>query len=292
MALTRVSAIIERQNVRGVFLSAFYPFSSSVRFEVSGSTEAVSFSRETRTAVYEGGAGRNLINQTRETVPLGPAFYLGYGSAALVRDTTLFGATHPVFGERARLEIGRTTGSLEYTNLLVDGRRYFMPVRPWTVAVRALHYGRYGRDGDSDQLIDLYSGYPEFVHGYGIGSFSAVECLGGTAGEECDVFRSLLGSRMAVANIELRAPIPGLFSGEVEYSRLPIDIALFADAGVAWTSGDLPQFAGGSRRLVRSIGGAVRINLFGLVPIEVAVSRPLDRVDRKLRWQIGVRQGF
>ena len=252
----------------------------------------MSFSRETRTAVYEGSGGRNLIDQTRETVPLGPTYYLGYGSAALVRDTSLSGATHPIVGERARLEVGRTSGSLEYTNVLADWRRYIMPVRPWTVAIRGLHYGRYGRDGNSDQLIDLYSGYPEFVHGYGVGSFSAVECLEGTPGAECDVFRSLLGSRMLVANIEVRAPIPGLFSGELAYGRLPVDIAFFADAGVAWTADDLPTFAGGTRRLVRSVGGAVRINVFGLVPVEVAVSRPLDRVDRKLQWQIGVRQGF
>jgi hypothetical protein len=289
---TRISAIIERQNVRGGFLSAFYPINPGVRFEVSASAEAVSFSRETRTTTYQGNGIRNLIDQTRETVPIGPTFYLSYGSMALVRDTSIFGATHPIIGERARVEVGRTTGSLDYTNVLADWRRYVMPVRPWTVAIRGLHYGRYGRDGDSEQLIDLYSGYPEFVHGYGIGSFSAVECLGGTAGAECDVFRSLLGSRLLVANIEVRAPIPGLFSGEVEYGRLPVDVAFFADAGVAWTADDRPQFAGGSRRLVRSVGGAVRVNLFGLVPLEVAISRPLDRVDRKIRWQIGVRQGF
>jgi Tol biopolymer transport system component len=289
---TEISAIVERQNVRGLFLSALYPFSTSTRFEVSGSAEALSFSRETRTATYAGGGGRNLISQTRETVPLGPTFYMGYASAALVRDTSLSGATHPIFGERARLEVGRTTGTVEYLNVLGDWRRYFMPVRPWTIAIRGLHYGRYGRDADHEQLIDLYSGYPEFVHGYGIGSFSAVECLRGAADEECDVFRHLLGSRMAVANIEVRAPVPGLFTGEVEYGRLPVDVAFFMDAGVTWTADDLPDFAGGTRRIVRSVGGAVRINLFGLLPLEVAVSRPLDRVDRKVRWQIGIRQGF
>jgi hypothetical protein len=289
---TDISAIIERQQVRGAFVSAFYPFSASTRFEVSGSAEALSFSRETRTSTYEAGGGRNLISQTRETIPLGPTFYMGYGSAALVRDTSLFGATHPVFGERARLEVGRTTGTVEYVNVLADWRRYFMPVRPWTIAVRGLHYGRYGRDADHEQLIDLYSGYPEFVHGYGIGSFSAVECLRGTSGAECDVFRNLLGSRMAVANIEVRAPVPGLFTGELEYGRLPVDVAFFADAGVTWTADERPDFAGGTRRVVRSVGGAVRVNLFGLLPLEVSVSRPLDRVDKKMRWQIGIRQGF
>lgn len=289
---TQISSIIERQNVRGVSLTAFYPFSTTTRFEVSGSAEALSFSRETRTSTYAGGGRQDLLGQSRETEPLGPVFYLGYGSAALVRDTSLFGGTHPVFGERSRIEVGRTTGTLEYTNVLADWRRYYMPIRPWTIAVRALHYGRYGQDGEHEQLIDLYAGYPELVHGYGVGSFSAVECLRGAQGSECSVFNNLLGSRMAVANIEVRAPVPGLFTGELEYGRLPVDVAFFMDAGLTWTADDRPDFTGGTRHLVRAIGGAVRVNLFGLLPLEVAITRPLDRVDSKLNWQIGIRQGF
>jgi outer membrane protein assembly factor BamA len=167
-----------------------------------------------------------------------------------------------------------------------------MPVRPWTIAVRALHYGRYGRDSEDSQIIDLYSGYPEFVHGYGVGSFSATECLQGAPGTECDVFRSLLGSRMLVANLEVHVPVPGVFHHEIEYGRLPVDLAFFTDAGVTWTRDDLPSFAGGDRRIVRSIGGALRVNVFGLLAVELAASRPFDRVDRSLQWQVGIRQGF
>ena len=289
---TAISEIIERQSVRGFFGSAIYPLSPSTRFEVSGSAESVSFSRETRTATYEGGTRGGFIGSSRETIPLGPTFYLGQGAAALVRDSALFGATGPIFGERSRFEIGRTTGTASYTSVLTDWRRYFMPVRPWTIAVRGLHVGRYGRDAEHPQLLDLYSGYPEFVHGYGIGSFSAVECLNGSEGGECDVFRNLLGSRMAVVNIEVRAPIPGIFKGEIQYGRVPVDVAFFTDAAVNWTADDLPRFAGGHRGVVRSIGGAVRVNLFGLLALELAASRPLDRVDKQVRWQLGIRQGF
>jgi hypothetical protein len=31
-------------------------------------------------------------------------------------------------------------------------RRYFVPVRPFTLAFRAMHYGRYGRNGDTNRL--------------------------------------------------------------------------------------------------------------------------------------------
>ena len=51
-----------------------------------------------------------------------------------------------------------------------------MPVRPVTFAFRAVHYGRYGADSEAPQLIKLYAGYPELVHGYGIGSISPADC--------------------------------------------------------------------------------------------------------------------
>ena len=155
-----------------------------------------------------------------------------------------------------------------------------------------MHYGRYGSDSDNPRLIGLYAGYPEFVHGYGVGSFSPAECpsVGGRA--ECAVFDRLIGSRMAVANLEVRAPLRSLFTGQLEYGRIPIDVVGFFDMGVAWNEVERPEFAGGTRGIVKSAGAAVRINVFGLLPVEVSVARPFDRVDRSLQWQIGIRQGF
>ncbi|MND00425.1 hypothetical protein D3C83_190400 [compost metagenome] len=71
-----------------------------------------------------------------------------------------------------------------------------------------------------------------------------------------------------------------------------MDVAVFADAGLTWTAGDRPRFAGGSRDIVRSVGAAVRVNVFGIVPVELSVSRPLDRPGRRVQWQFGIRQGF
>jgi outer membrane protein assembly factor BamA len=169
-----------------------------------------------------------------------------------------------------------------------------MPVRPVTIAVRGLHYGRYGRDAEHDRLLNLYVGHPEFVRGYGLGSFTPIGCLrrASASGGECDLFENLTGSRMLVGNIEVRAPLPGLWRGEIEYGRIPVDVVAFADAGLSWTNADQPWFAGGPRHPVRSVGGAVRVSVFGLLAVEVAASRPLDRVDRDLQWQIGIRQGF
>ncbi len=176
--------------------------------------------------------------------------------------------------------------------MLADWRRYLMPVRPVTVAIRGLHYGRYGRDSEHGQLLDLYAGHPELVHGYGIGSFGYLECLRATAEGDCNVFRNLIGSRMLVANLEVHAPLPGLFKGEIEYGRIPIDVVGFFDAGMAWTRDDRPSFFGGSRHVMRSAGAAVRVNVFGLLVVEVAASHPFDRPDHRLQWQVGIRQGF
>jgi hypothetical protein len=43
---------------------------------------------------------------------------------------------------------------------------------------------------------------------------------------------------------------------------------------------------------VRSVGAAVRGNLFGFVVLELAIARPLDRANHGLQWQFGIRQGF
>jgi outer membrane protein assembly factor BamA len=140
-------------------------------------------------------------------------------------------------------------------------------------------------------LIGLYAGYPELVHGYGVGSFAASECKSLSVGE-CAVFENLIGSRLLVANVEVRAPLVGLFRGDIQYGRVPIEVAVFMDAGVTWTKNTRPAFVGGTRDVVRSYGGAVRVNAFGLLVVELAVSHPLDRPDTSWRWQLGIRQGF
>jgi outer membrane protein assembly factor BamA len=157
-------------------------------------------------------------------------------------------------------------------------------------------FGRYGRDAEDEILVPLFLGYPEILHGYGFGSFSATECPDAQNADGavrlCAPIDNLIGSRMAVANFEIRAPIPGLFRGEIEYARVPVELVGFFDAGVAWSAGTRPEFAGGTRPLARSVGAAVRVNVFGLFVAELSAARPLDRVTRSLRWQLGIRQGF
>jgi hypothetical protein len=282
--------VIERQPSRGVFGVTAYPFNTATRLEARAGAQSLSYTRDIRSVVFDKGTA-DVISLSEERTRLGPTLYLGQSSVAIVHDTSFFGATSPVYGTRYRLEVGRTVGSRTFSTWLLDGRRYFLPKRPLTVAVRGLHYGRYGRDAEDPQIINLYLGAPELVRGYGMGSFSAVECLDGALGPDCDVFRSLLGSRLLATSVELRAPLAGLFSGEFDYGRVPVEIAAFADAGLTWTSGQ-PLLEAGRRSVVRSAGGAVRVNLFGWMAVELSVARALDRPSGRLQWQLGVKQGF
>ena len=185
-----------------------------------------------------------------------------------------------------------TRGSLQFSTAVADWRQYLMPVRPVTVAVRALHIGRYGRDAEHIQLAKYYAGHQQLIHGYGFGQFEPGEC-GAFERNTCAVFDRLVGSRLLVMNAEVRAPLLGLFRGEIDYgSYVPVEIAAFFDAGVTWSIGSKPALAGGDRAFVRSYGAALRANIFGFFTLELAASRAIDRVGRPLKWQLGMVQGF
>jgi hypothetical protein len=282
---------VDRQIVRGLGGVAAFPFSQSSRLELAGGAHALTFQRELRTASYGWGDFR-YQGQHVERLPAFDTLYLAEVSAALVHDTSFYGATSPIYGRRYRLQVGQSAGSLRYTTVLADWRQYLMPKRPVTFAFRAIHYGRYGADSEAPQLISLYAGYPELVHGYALGSFSPDDCEFVVGAFQCKVTQDLVGSRLMVVNAEVRAPLVGLFRGDLQYGGVPVEIAAFMDTGVTWTRDTRPALFGGTRDLLRSVGGAARINAFGLLLLEVAASRPLDRPHSGWRWQIGIREGF
>lgn len=290
-AQTTITEVIERQISRGAFGMVTYPFSTSTRFEGSVGARSLSFSRQSRAEVYDSVTGELLERVDPFTVRSKP-LYLSENHGAIVRDTSFFGATSPIYGMRARMEVAQSLGTLQYTTALADYRRYFMPVTPFTLAVRGLHFGRYGRDAEDVRIAEMFLGYPEFVRGYGLESFDALDCADRDAGGVCSVFNSLRGSRLLVANVELRAPLFGLFKRDLVYGRLPVEVGAFFDAGVAWTSGSQPAFMGGTREVVKSAGGLARVNLLGFVVVEISAARPFNRAAHGWQWQVGLKQGF
>ncbi|RPJ83660.1 MAG: hypothetical protein EHM13_06915 [Acidobacteria bacterium] len=222
----------------------------------------------------------------------GQSLHLGQATGALVYDTSMFGATSPIRGQSYRLEVQPNVGTIRFTNLLADYRRYFMPVQLYTVAGRVLHYGRYGRDSENELLFPLYIGYPQLVRGYDIGSFSAEDCEDPT-GATCPAFDRLIGSRMLVGNFEFRFPLLRPFGlNNNVYGPVPIEVAFFADAGVAWNRGEKPEFFGGDRQAVSSAGIALRVNAFGYAVVELDFARPFQRPGKGWTFQFSLSPGF
>jgi Tol biopolymer transport system component len=283
--------ILQRQTYRGAQSAVAYPFSETTRVEFGGGYQQVSFDQRVRTIVTSIRTGQT-ISDTTETTSLADTLHLGETTMALVFDAARFGATSPVSGYRSRFEISPTAGSLFYTGALADYRRYDMPSPFITIASRIMHYGRYGRDSENTMLLPFYIGYPELIRGYDINSFRSSECTAGPAGT-CDVFDRLLGSRMLIGNLELRMPLLRAFGVRSSmYGPLPVEVAFFTDAGVAWTSDNRPTFFGGDRRPVSSAGVSFRANLFGFAVGQFDLAYPFQRPGRGWVWGFSLTPGF
>lgn len=282
--------ILSRQTERSAAGVASYPFSRARRVEFQAGVSQLGFDRIVETQAYSLDTGA-LLADTREKTKLADSLTLGTASAALVFDTSNFGATSPVAGTRYRFEVAPTVGSIRYTSVLADYRRYLMPVPFYTLAFRAMHYGRYGA-GASRRLNPLYLGYPNLVRGYDVYSFGNSECVP-NATSDCPAIDRLVGSRVMVGNVELRVPLLRPFGvAQGMYGPLPIELALFADGGVAWSDGERPSLLGGDRRGVASVGVAIRANLFGFAIGEFDFSRPLQRPGRGWIFQFNLSPGW
>jgi Tol biopolymer transport system component len=283
---------LQRQTNRSLSGLLAYPFSRVQRVELSLGYEQISFDQRLETQAYSLTTGA-LVYDSTVTLPSPAALNLMVSDVALVYDNSYFGATSPVLGQRYRLDVQQMTGGITTTTAIADYRRYFMPVRPWTFAARVLHVGRYGRDAEDPRLGPLFLGYPGLVRGYDNGSFDPSECPAATTPSGCPAFDRLLGSRLLLANAELRFPLFGVFGlGGGYYGAFPVEAALFADAGVAWTEADRPTLFGGSRPGVSSAGIALRANLFGFAIGELDVVKPFQRPAKGWLVELSLIPGF
>jgi Tol biopolymer transport system component len=283
-------AELVRQSNRSLSGYVAYPFSRAQRVELTAALRNIGFSAERTTRFYSAITG-DFLGEQEEDLPAPDDLTFGQVAAALVYDTSTFGATSPILGRRLRFEVAPTIGNLNFTGVLADARQYFMPVRPFTFAFRALHYGRYGSGSEDSRLSPLFIGYPNLVRGYDTGSFDASEC-GPNPEASCPVFDQLLGSKMVVGNAELRFPPFGAISRSRRnlYGPLPLELVVFADTGVAWTEDIKPSFLDGPRDFVSSAGVGARVNLFGYAVVEVDYVRPLDR--QGWHWVFNFSPGF
>ena len=76
------------------------------------------------------------------------------------------------------------------------------------------------------------------------------------------------------------------------YGPIPVEVAFFADGGVAWNRNEKPSILGGSREGVGSAGVAFRVNLLGFAIGQFDIARPFQRRARGWVFQFNLSPGF
>lgn len=304
---------------------ASYPFSRTRRLE--GQIGATRYGFDTELEIYRI-AGNQVVDRDRiddgdcdpgsadplqRVVCSSDAIYLAQTGTAFVGDYANFGFTSPIQGGRYRFGLTGTYGTYNFATLLADYRRYFY-ARPFTFAVRGLHRGNYGIGQDErgtriGQEL-LYSPYfPGFVRGYGINSIDTAECgsvvqVDPETGEtnSCPVVNRLIGTRTALASAEVRTVVFGTEDiGLIKFPYLPTELALFADAGMAWSQDETPRldFVTGDeartttdRIPVTSVGVTARMNVLGFAIVEIFYAQPFQRPDEGWHFGFAIAPGW
>lgn len=294
---------IERFDIIRTFEDQFqvfgsYPFSRNHRFETGSGISRYSYRIDRYNNYYGYNTGYSL-GSDREKLSKEEA-YQTYGvyfnpfttvqvNAAFVGDNSFSGVTSPLDGFRYRVGIENYMGDYKLNALTVDGRRY-VRVKPITIAARVYTYTRFGRD--ESRLYQMYAGYGYLIRGYDANSFYK----NGTSvsGEGFDI-NQLVGSRLAVANFELRLPFTGPKKlAAVESKFLFSDLNLFFDMGLAYDKNSKVAFRSEPRKIggattgyyervpAMSAGVSLRVNVFGYFVLEPYYAIPFQRKDVNL----------
>jgi len=279
--------------IRDVFAQSYYPFSRFTRVEFGGHFSNIAVDTLKQSIIFNS-AGPQPDYFTDAFTVGGPSVTYYGPQVALVHDNSLFGWVGPFAGSRWRFQISPTFGSWRFTEGLADWRRYFF-ARPFTLAVRGVFYGRYGRDAN---LFPQFLGSPDLIRGYTSGSLINHECLNPTSNTNsgftgCTALDQLIGSKIAVANVELRFPLTrSLVLGFLPVGFPPLEAALFYDVGLAWNGTSCDGTPGSCvvlqrngqdpeiyREPLRSWGASMRMNVFGFVVLRLDYTKPLNRPD-------------
>ncbi len=251
-----------------ISLFAWFPFSSTRRVEAGASVARYYYRIDVFNNYYQ---GYYYIGQKREKLDAPPGFNLQRISAAYVEDNSYFGLASPMMGHRMRLQAEQYFGRMNMSGIMADYRKYFY-AKPFSIALRLSHYGRYGKDADNrnNLFYDYFLGYPGLVRGYSSSNLYNMDIF---ANNDSLIYM-LVGSRVGIASAEIRLPLTGPKRlALVKSGFLFTEGAIFFDAGLAWTSVDKPKFDSGniskqSRFPVFSTGFSLRVNVFGAIIVE------------------------
>jgi Tol biopolymer transport system component len=312
---TEVTLFIQRLYLDQLSFYTQYPFSTTRRFEASVSGTHQGYSQELLRYRYNGNV---LVSQTHEEGAKIPGITYAEPSVAFVGDNSFAAFTSPVAGERYRFGYAPVIGDFSFQTATADYRRYFF-MRPFSLAFRGMHYGRYGNDAEDSRIWPLYLGDENFIRGYGYNSFGPDECLN-TSTSSCPVFDRLFGSRIIVGNAEFRIPLFGTPEfGLINFPIIPLEVSPFFDAGISYTGNQSPDFrftrdAGGTasadcvnpsssgnssqfivctdRVPVFSTGISFRANVLGYLILEAYMAHPFQRPTKNWVWGFQLAPGW
>ena len=273
---------------RQLFGVTAYPFNRFTRLELGAGFNNIDRSRwfVTRQVLSGTSAGSYAIDSTHRD----PTLNYFDGQLALVSDNTLFGYTGPIMGRRYRFQVSPVTGSYDWIEYLADYRRYDPIIFNYlTIATRLYADLSIGPD---ETEFQKYVARPDFVRGYDSNSSFYLSCpVIGANPSNCSAVQ-LLGSRVAVANVELRFPlIRRLELGFLPVDLPPLDGLFFYDGGLAWSSGQSVYLSRPSgydvsrqRYPLRSYGFGLRLNLFNYAIVRWDYAVPIDQTGHRGRW--------
>ncbi|HTI04932.1 MAG TPA: BamA/TamA family outer membrane protein [Gemmatimonadales bacterium] len=290
------STRIRRFVIRDAFVESQYPFSRFNRIELGFHAVNIAEATLALQTLYD--ASGNPVDE-RLVTGSGPSSSYIQPSIAHVHDNALFGWVGPFTGGRSRLSVSPAIGSWKFTAGLFDYRRYLF-ARPFTLAFRGLMFGRFGRDADR---FPVFLGSTELIRGYTAGSIRNNECVAdptNTNTATCAQLDQLIGSKIAVGNVELRFPLTrSLVLGFLPVGFPPIEGAVFYDIGMAWNDNSIVKWNRGPtedpelvRTPLRSWGGSIRANVFGLMIMRLDYTKPLDRPHKRSYWTISLGPTF
>jgi hypothetical protein len=289
-----------------------YPISKQLRYEIGASAARSSFRIDRYSTYYPIDTLGNVYNAidfkkhkiSREEYLAETGYdYRPFSTytvgTSLTGDDSYFGIAAPLGGYRFKLGIDYNFGTYKYYSPNIDLRKY-VRVQPVTFAARFYGTGRFGDDANA--FYPLSVSYPWLVRGYDL--YSDNSTVGGTT----SLWNSnqLNGSRIAVANFEIRLP----FTGPEKLALIPSkllfsDLNFFFDAGLAWNKGDkitlfqtepdilsttpvtdpntnqTTNYVTVSRVPAFSAGVSLRVNVFGAFILEPYYAFPFNRKDVK-----------
>ncbi len=197
-------------------------------------------------------------------------------NAAYVVDNSSFGIASPMDGSRQRFQVDKVFGHVDYWGTLADFRQYFF-LKPFSFAFKGYYYGRHG--SNLDRIYPLYLGYPWIIRGYDNSAFNNQILSGSSIAMGPD---QLMGNHLATLNFEIRLPFTGPERlTPIKSKFLFSELALFADAGLAWFDRETVHFKWkpdniNERIPVVSAGVSIRVNLFGMMILEPFYAVPFQ----------------